>query len=421
MRTLRMAAFTIAALLATGCGGSSKSVTTVAPGLPTTSPASPSNNYLGTQSPGLWSLQLDHTQNAFSYKPTTYPSSGALASGNFTASNGFLNLGLTSAGASAGYAVEMQGEAAWLRPGDSTASPVLSVQQGGCFAIGGYVTFQFVAVPGQYSVYTPGALGYGSIVASTSADGKSWTFGNQVQYASPYVGGAGAGTPPKGAGSGGYVTNFSATCTETNGTSIITAPANNIVSMPTSFAISPAGFFLADESVVPLSQTALPPYSLVGVVEPSTPLSTTDVASHSYSGFLYQTGGLGNESTSPVAFAPAAATTGALAGGVYPNDDATQTAASNMVLTLGKQDAQMNGLYTGATITEPDPQQACAQNGFGIAGTDAQGNATCTLDAVAIVGNPNGEYAIFVIAFDATQQISTSLKRTGMGIYLYQQ
>jgi hypothetical protein len=106
---------------------------------------------------------------------------------------------------------------------------------------------------------------------------------------------------------------------------------------------------------------------------------------------------------------------------VYPNDDATQTAASNMVLTLGKQDAQMNGLYTGATITEPDPQQACAQNGFGIAGTDAQGNATCTLDAVAIVGNPNGEYAIFVIAFDATQQISTSLKRTGMGIYLYQQ
>jgi hypothetical protein len=50
----------------------------------------------------------------------------------------------------------------------------------------------------------------------------------------------------------------------------------------------------------------------------------------------------------------------------------------------------------------------------GIPGTDSQGNPTCTLPAVAVSGNPENKFAIFLITQDLVNQ-------SPMVIYLFQE
>lgn len=408
-----------AAFAVVGCAGSNNpNAGTVPPGLPPAQAVSQSNSYLGTQSPGLWSLSLDHTQNAFGYQSLTYPATPASAGGNFFTSNGFLNLGMSSSGASE-YAAEMPGNVAVFRPGDDTVAPVVSVQQGGCFAIGGYVRFQFVGMPSPYNYYLYGGngVGYGSIVASTDATGTAWTFGDQVQYQLPVTGLRGTGAAANVA----TLSQFSASCASSNGATTITVPANAVVTEPTTFAISASGFLIEDQSIGNvLSNKGYPPNSFVGMVQPSSPLTTASVTSGSYIGFLYEGAGFQpgalDASTMPVAFTPAVGLSGSLTGGEFPNDDVTQLANTNLTITLGTQDTANNGLYTGATVTLPDPQQLCSKNSpsGGTPGLDINGNATCTVAAVVVAGSAGGKYAIFLAAYDGTTQHD-------MGIYLFQQ
>ena len=86
-----------------------------------------------------------------------------------------------------------------------------------------------------------------------------------------------------------------------------------------------------------------------------------------------------------------------------------------MTIDFGSEDAGNFGLYKSARVTIPDPAGspgACTPPG--VAGTDSQTNPTCTLPAIAVVGNPEDRFAIFLIAQD-------TVNNSPMAIYLFQQ
>jgi hypothetical protein len=201
--------------------------------------------------------------------------------------------------------------------------------------------------------------------------------------------------------------------------------------------MGPSGVFVIDQSD-PNAPNTIKGSSVAGVAEPSSPLSASTIAMGSYLGFLTEsavnTGGSSNvisRFTTPVSFAPTSPTSSSLIGGVFPNDDLTQTPGSNLTLTLGKQDSKINGLYSSATITAPDPTQACAtalstSPSLKITvGTDANGFPICTFPAVAVVGNPDGKYSIFIDTYDYTVSYTPIGGNKNIGttaqIYLYQQ
>jgi hypothetical protein len=391
------------------------------------------NAYSGAQSPGVWTLTLDDTKNFFSYQPITYPPIPDRATtGSVLPQAGFSNLG------AGGLAYEVPGRAAVLRPGTSAASLVFAVPQLTCYAITGKLRFQYIAMfPGALSAGSPDlspntspVLGYGSIVASTDSTGKNWQFedlqGNVV--AGP--------------------ASFAGTCDTTNSqASIIPSgqtildtfwpPPNNIVQALTATTASniwvgPSGFFAADQSDP--AQASLAGASIAGMAEPSSPLSTTAVAAGQYLGFVYQAPVLANTSyvamdafTAPVGFGQVVPSTGTtMTGGVFPGDNVAGTPNSDTLINLGKQDPTYSGLYTSVSITVLDPSQNCANfpgspTGFALPGVttgiNAQGYVTCTFPGVAVAGNPDGKYAIFV----NTYNWAAHLGGAPMEIFLFQQ
>jgi hypothetical protein len=415
------AGITALALCLAGC--SSKTTAVVPPpgeptGLPAPAPAGPVNTYSGAQSPGEWTLTLDNTQNAFSYQSVTYP--GSSASGALTLSNGFTQL------ANSGYALEVEGRAAVLRPGSSATPPVFAVPQTSCYAITGRQRFQYIGMQtgpdGAVGSAGP-TLGYGSIVASTDSTGKAWAF---QDLAGNIVGGPGTftgscGTMGAGMGialSGPTLLNDLWPPDETVETALATGGQSNLW-------VGPSGFIVADQNDPTMPGIGA---SVAGVAEPAVSLSTSDVVSHSYLGFLYEPatvpyGGVDATPamTSPVSFGTVAASGTTMTGGIFPGDDVTQTPNADILMTLGSQNATYNGLYTGVVITVLDPNQNCANyTGSGEKATssiNAQGFFTCSFAGVAIIGNPEDKYAIFVTSYNWAAQLGGA----PMQFYLFQQ
>ena len=410
--------------LLVGCGGSKTTPVVPLPsspvGLPDPASAGPVNTYSGAQSPGAWSLQLDHTQNSFSYTALTYPQSPATTAGALSSVNGFSQL------TGSGYALEVEGRAAILRPGNINVPPVFAVPQTGCPVITGRIRFQYIgmqtAPDGAVGSAGP-TLGYGSVVASTDTAGKAWQF---QDLQGNIVAGPGA---------------FSGSCGSANGSAAITlsgptllnnlwSPDDNVESAASSTTqsnvwVGPTGFFAADQSDPAAGTSA--GASVAGVVEPSSALSTADLASQHYLGFLYEPatvpyGGVNPSApiTSPIAFGQAAGSGTMMTGGIFPGDDVTMTPNSDTIVNLGKEDATLHGLYTGVTITVLDPAQNCANyTGSGEKATSAindQGFFTCTFAAVAIAGNPEGKYALFITSYNWAVQLGGA----PMQIYLFQ-
>jgi hypothetical protein len=191
-------------------------------------------------------------------------------------------------------------------------------------------------------------------------------------------------------------------------------------------SIGPSGFFVADQSDP--TQALATGASVAGVIEPASPLSTSDLASQQYLGFVYQEAtpiGLNGVPptvalTFPVSFGLSGSGGGMLVGGDFPNDDVTEVPNSDMSIILGNQDGTYNGLYLNATITVLDPAQNCANyQGAGetaTTGVNAEGYNTCTFPAVAVVGNPEGKYAIFITAYNWAARLDGA----PMQIYLLQ-
>ena len=378
-----------------GCsGGSSNSAVSAPPGLPTPPAVAASNAYTGTQDPGLWSLTLNDQQSTFSYQvlasgsgASTIPA-GTPVLGSTAQTNGFLTL-TTGASTPAGYALEIPGRLAFLRPGDSTAALVAAVPSTTCLAINGYVTLDFISLTTNID-----DVNFGQVVASTSSDGKSYTFGNQAKYH--------WGNLPDLVldQNNSYPDIISGSCATSGGVAAITLPVNTQNPVSPTILLGPTGFFVEDQTGVAIAQDSLSSSaSLVGLAEPLAPLSAADLAGQPYVGFSSSTLNSGVTATHLVSFGPASSP-GSLSGGAFSNDDPTLTAANNITITFGSESSTLNGFYYNATVTEPDPLLNCVLNSTGKAGLDANGNPICTSPAAAVVGNPEGKYAIFVAEVD---------------------
>lgn len=414
-----------AAAVVCGCSGSRPPLIVPSPsaplGLPAPPAAGPVNTYFGVQSPGTWTLTLDNTKNTFSYQPVTYPASpNTPVSGTIQSSHGFSVL--TSNGASAGYALEVMGRFAVLRPGGLNTPPVFAAPQTSCYQLTGRSRFQYAAVLAGAAgvVTTPPTFGYGSVVASTDSTGKSWQFENMQGNA---VSGPASFTAM--CGSVGNLTAINFTGQQSLLNSLWT-PSPAIV--PTAntgsvFSIGPTGLFVADQSDPTMTQPT--GASVAGVVQPASALSTNDIESKQYLGFVYQgatTIGLNGVPATPPITSPVSFGT-TLIGGDFPNDDVTQAPNSDISITLGKQDPTYNGLYLNVSVTVSDPSQNCANfTGYPsgvtpISGLNTQGYNTCTFSGIAVAGNPEGRYAIFVNTYNWAARLGGA----PMQIYLLQQ
>jgi hypothetical protein len=369
------------ALVMAGCGSGSQS-STAPGGFKTPVPAGPYNTYVGTSpddagagnSFGVWAATVDRTNSYFSDWDVTSGGSINKVVGTFATSGKFLSLTQTNGSSAlsipAGYAFEIPARVAILRPGDSTV-PIVAMVPTGCQQISGSVQFNFVSLPTANVNNTPSwnpaaAEAYGSLSLATS--GSAWNFSS---YKVSTLSGApasnsGAQLPPGSCGLVGA------------GDSIY-LPVDPSTRLPQNIAIGPTGFYIADQGS--FANAANP--SQIGILQPSAQLTTSDVLSQNYVGFIFESGADSGSSfpESQIASFGASVPAGQLSGGAYANDDPTQAAASNFLINLGSQDATRNGLYPSVVITNLD---------FGT-----------TYSGVAVVGNPESKYAIFIIAEDS--------------------
>ena len=375
--------FPLLLLWGVGCSSSSSQPASVAAGLPAPAAAGENNSYWGIQgSNAAWQISINHNTNAFTAADLSSP--GGTIAGFFSIQNptDFLDLAqsnLSPPFQQFGYALEIPGRALLLRPGDNLTA-LAALVPGSCLSINGKVTFQFVALPdATWAVGT--APAYGSVQAATS--GNTWNFSNfaQATLASSSEPNA---TLPAG------------TCQAQADSAAV-----SLSSQPqASIAVGPSGFFVAEQLVS--QQSSAPHYGAVGVIQPSSALQTSLLVAANYFGFLYEPAVVASPSTCTsfclaptqmVQFAnttcPSGTTppTTGICGGTFQND-AFNYLSNDLVVNLGSQDPTEFGVYKTASIQIPDPLGVCSSTGI------------CTLPAVAVAGNPEGNFAIFLIAQD---------------------
>ena len=367
-----------------GCNSSSSQPAPMAAGLPPVTPAGESNSYWGTQgSNTTWQVAINHSTNAFTAADLSTPASGTIA-GFFSIQNPTNFLSLAQSNVSPpfqqfGYALEIQGRALLLRPGDNLTS-LAALVPGSCLNINGAVTFQFVALPdATWAAGTDPA--YGRLKVATS--GNTWNFANFAQVT---LGSSALTTATVPAG----------TCA-THGNSAEVSVSSQ---PPATIAVGPSGYFVAQRLVS--QQSSVPQFGAVGVIQPSASLNTSSVAGGDYFGFIYEPAVVASPSTCTsfclaptqmVQFANTTCPSGTtppstgICGGTFQND-VISSLSNDMLLNLGGQDPTEFGLYKSASIQIPDPLEVCSSTG------------TCTLPAVAVAGNAEGNFSIFLIAQD---------------------
>jgi hypothetical protein len=403
----------VVALLGTSCGGSSQAPASPQ-GLPALAIPGPSNSYLGTQSLGdMWQASIDHTSNSFDAADLTNSNAGTVL-GSIVNQIGFLGLAQTNVAPPFqpfGFALEIPGRALLLRPGINTA-PLATLVPGRCLNINGNVTVQFVALPDQHwEVGTD--VAYGSV--QVSANGSAWNFSNFTQSTL-------GDSSQSGAGSAG-------TCATNAAGGLITIPPNPPSTISAALSVGPSGFFVADRFLSTASGTLT---GAAGVIQPSASVNIGSVVGGSYLGFIYEPNVPASPATcsadclAPTQMAAFSGsvttcqtlpTSSSMCGGAFFNDSLgnLKQASTDTTIELGSEDSNNFGLFKSARVTIPDPAGSSgACRAPGVAGTDSQNNPTCTLTAIAVVGNPENKFAIFVIAQD-------TVNNSPLVIYLFQQ
>jgi hypothetical protein len=353
----------------------------------------------------MWSVNIDHSNSQVTGKNLT--TNGILlsgfAAGTFVPVNNFLNITLSPNGTPpnlvgqiGGFALDIAGRAALLRLGNVSNPVIPLVSTGTCLTIGGTVTYQYVTLPSaSWNQQTDTA--YGSFQATTN--GPNWTLANVAQFTL-------AGMAPSNSGTG-VVAGY---CARSTLGFAVTA-ASNSTSPPVAtvtMGFGPSGFFLEDNGSQQgspqgvISSNALGAgVGAIGIIQPSSPVSTSGVIGDRYLGFFYEpipAPSTTSQVTQVVSFGcsgtscPIPPSPTSIVGGLFPNDDPTQQPSQNISIDLGPQDASNNGLFPSAQVT--------------VSGT--------SFPAVAIVGSPEGKYAIFLIAQD-TVNVSP------LAIYVFQQ
>lgn len=390
-------------VLLAGCGLKTYVVNPTS-GLPSSPAAASTNAYIGTQSPLNWSLTLDDKQNAYGYQSLpTDGSKAVIASGTFVPQSGFLNMG------SSGLALEIPGVGALLRPGDNTTPPVAMVEQEGCLTLTGEQRYLLQGLVSTRSSFNSVIYRRGDLVADTTSDGKIWSFADAEYFG---VNGSPISLSYQGQNSAG---SFTGSCATTNGASSVSTDATDVYSIPTTFHFDAAGMVIADYTSATGSGSSS---AGIGFSQPVLPISTKSLAAASFRGFQveYSTTAI----TQPISFGPAADGSVALNGGVYPNDDVSQTPDSSTLFQFGSQNSSINGLFASATMTVLDPRGGCALNnvGAGDLGQTPNGVATCRLHLSAMVGEVGGKAFLVASGVDLRVHSGTA---PDIQIYLIQQ
>ena len=364
----------------------------------TTIPASAQvDNYVGTQpSAGVFSgvmgMTIDHATNYFNLIDTGYIGGTPINFvGTLSKAGPFEKLSSTYTNypvsyLTSFYAVEVPGDAAILEQAENGETPEVFAESNGCRPFTSPTTFQLIQLgPGSNE---PLLQAYGSVTVNTAQ--TNWTFTNfdMLQIDGTDDKPAALANGACAQASEGYVTTIPATL---DGQSIVY-----------SVAISPNGYFIMDRDRNDFTNKngeVLTP--IIGVIEPSSPLNTSSLMAASYAGFEYdfdhaspQVPAPNLTTIQPVYFSGSNAAKTQMVGGIFPNGDPTQTPGADIEVNLGAQDTKHNGLYPLAAVTIPDPNSECVNTPYG--GTGASGSPTCTFRAVAVAGNPNGKYALFI-------------------------
>jgi hypothetical protein len=362
----------------------------------------------------MWQVSIDHTSNSFNAIDLTNSNSGTVL-GSVVNQIGFLGLAQTNISPPFqpfGFALEIPGRALLLRPGANTAA-LAALAPGSCVNINGNVTVQFVTLPDQnWEVATDTA--YGSVQLSGS--GSSWNFSNFAEATLES-----SAQPSATLATGTCVTNAAG--------GLVTIPPNPPGTVSATLAVGPSGFFVADQFLTTASGT---PSGAAGVIRPAASVNVNSVVGGSYLGFIYEPNVTASPTTcSADCLAPAqmGAFSGSLTtcltipsssgicGGAFFNDSLAnlKQASTDMTIELGTEDPNNFGLYKSAKVTVPDPSGSPGTcTAPGVPGTDSQSNPTCTSPAIAVVGNPESKFAIFLIAQDI-------VNNSPLVIYLFEQ
>ncbi len=379
------------ALPLSGCAGGGAGTTSTATWPSATPPpTSETNTYLGTQSPGLYTVIIDHTNNTFSYQDLSVTS--AAVSGTFTTTaNGFLSL------STGGYALEQLSRAVMVIPPPAygvgqvrllTSAPIFAVTATSCQVIPSKTEFEYLAPANpnyglldqtSAEVTEERAISSGQVYAATDTSGADWQFGGEVQY-----------EPPTSTSSAlaSYVPlpdPFSATCaTDSAGTSLVQTTLTVPTSIPASFVIGPTGFFIED-------RYQSDGVAFVGAVRPQSPVDLSQLSGATFLGVHASgTGTSGVPSIGPPALVSLSAamdssgTSIKLTGGAFPNNDPAQVPATATTFDLGAQDPINNGYFPSASVS------TCNQ-------TNGMCNGTyTTTPEYALVSNAGEKYTIFI-------------------------
>jgi len=330
-----------------------------------------------------------------------------------------------------GYAVELPDQAGGLvqLPGGAVTPVVAS---SACPNLSTAQTYQFLTLPDALdNAFATGPLtwdpaqetAYGSVSISTS--GSTATLSNIQQFTMPSNGGSQSPINPAPAVETG-------TCSPTPygntvsvpGSLTIANPGNGASAPPSAtFAIGPSGLLLENsgfDSASPFYDNVLGAgLGTIGLPQPTSPVATATMLGEQYLGFIYGSGVFkpgGVTTTTTVASfgfpstlqsscsslqTAIAAKNGTLAnpiyGGDFPGNNPSSTAVQanggfgncDFAVDLGTQSATNNGLYLGATVWIGSAFSANTAN-----------NTTYSFPAVAIAGQLNGKYAIFVLGVD---------------------
>jgi hypothetical protein len=322
------------------------------------------------------------------------------------------------------FAVELAGQAGGLvQLVGQPVAPLVAATQ--CPTLTTPQTYQFLTIPA--ALVTSGSAGqsldpvwepttdtaYGSVDISSS--GSTVTFNNIHQFTLPSVGGP--GTPAQQTASpamGVCGPTFFGNTISIPGQLVATNPGNGESIPPqATVGIGPSGLLVEDDAFLDGQyQTALGAGTgAVGLPKPSAALDTGAVVGAQYLGFVYGAGiyvkGVASTgwtshlasfgfSSVPSSCASVAVGTGSLIyGGDFTHDDPSSGTNGfgncDLAIDLGVQDASSNGLYPNAVVWI----------GAGYAANPTK--TTYSLPAVAIAGQLNGKYAVFLLGVDATQ------------------
>jgi hypothetical protein len=435
----------VAALFLNGCSSSS---TGVAPASSTPAPPQYFGPAMAGTQLGKQTFSIDHTANTFvqyQYQLNTGNERYVYNSGAFTTlPSGILDIGITYGDGTAGngvpaqgtlysppqtgnWAVELPGQAGLVGILNQPFVPIVPNQS--CPSLSTAEAFQFVTLPGTADNT---GVAYGSV--SVASSGSTINFTNIAQFS---ITGATPTNSSASTATGSCSPTFYGQTISVPDSVTVTDPGEGSTSPSATIAIGPTGFLVEDNGRYTPPGTT-PTYDnvlgagagAIGLPVPSAPLTTATVVAAQYTGFIYSTGASSTNNAAAVAAAsriasfgypglqtscptpPAPSTATLIYGGEFTaNDPSTHTSGNcDFALDLGAQDSKTNGLYPSATVY------------VGSSFPNNSTGATYSFSAVAIVGQLQGKYAIFLIAFDplGLAVASQGKQSQDWGIYLLQ-